>query len=37
MENEQETIKMEEMRTQPSKLGGPGGAPLGELLGLLYL
>ena len=29
----QETIKMEEMRKQPSKLEGPGGAPLGEVIG----
>ena len=39
MENEQveqvkqETIKMEETRKQPSKLEGPGGAPLGEVIG----
>ena len=39
MENEQveqvkqETIKMEEMRKQPSKLEGPGGASLGEVIG----
>ena len=30
---EQETIKMEEMRKQPSKLEGPRGAPLGEVIG----
>ena len=30
---EQETIKMEETRKQPSKLEGPGGAPLGEVIG----
>ena len=29
----QETIEMEEMRKQPSKLEGPGGAPLGEVIG----
>ena len=29
----QGTIKMEEMRKQPSKLEGPGGAPLGEVIG----
>ena len=28
----QGTIKMEEMRKQPSKLEGPGGAPLGEVI-----
>ena len=28
-----ETIKMEETRKQPSKLEGPGGAPLGEAIG----
>ena len=39
MENErveqvkQETIKMEETRKQPSKLEGPRGAPLGEVIG----
>ena len=36
MENEQveqETIKMEEMRKQPSRLEGPRGAPLGEVIG----
>ena len=36
MENErvkQETIKMEETRKQPSKLEGPGGAPLSEVIG----
>ena len=36
MENEQveqETIKMEEMRKQPSRLEGPGGAPLSEIIG----
>ena len=36
MENEQvewETIKMEEMRKQLSKLEGPGGAPLSEVIG----
>ena len=34
MENvEQETIKMEEMRTQPSKLEGLRGALLGEVIG----
>ena len=30
---ERETIKMEEMRKQPSKLEGLGGAPLGEVTG----
>ena len=30
---ERETIKMEETRKQPSKLEGPGGAPLGEVIG----
>ena len=30
---EQETIKMEETRKQPSKLEGPGGAPLGKAIG----
>ena len=30
---EQETIKMEEMRKQPSKLEGPRGAPLGKVIG----
>ena len=30
---EQETIKMEETRKQPSELEGPGGAPLGEVIG----
>ena len=30
---EQETIKMEEMRKQPSKLEGPGGTLLGEVIG----
>ena len=29
----QETIKMEEMRKQPSRLKAPGGAPLGEVIG----
>ena len=29
----QETIKMEETRKQPSRLEGPGGAPLGEVIG----
>ena len=29
----QETIKLEEMRKQPSKLEGPRGAPLGEVIG----
>ena len=34
MENvEWETIKMEETRKQPSKLEGPGEAPLGEIIG----
>ena len=34
MENvEPETIKMEEMRKQPSRLEGPGGAPLREVIG----
>ena len=39
MENEQveqvqqETIKMEEMRKQPSKLEGPRGAPLSDVIG----
>ena len=31
----QETIKMEETRKQPSRLEGPGGAPLGEVIGAL--
>ena len=30
---QQETIKMEEMRKQPSRLEGPRGAPLGEDIG----
>ena len=30
---ERETIKMEEMRKQLSKLEGPRGAPLGEVIG----
>ena len=30
---EQETIKMEEMRKQPSKLEGPRGALLSEVIG----
>ena len=30
---ERETIKMEEMRKQLSKLEGTGGAPLGEVIG----
>ena len=30
---EQETIKMEETRKQPSRLEGPRGAPLGEVIG----
>ena len=30
---ERETIKMEVMRKQPSKLEGPRGAPLGEVIG----
>ena len=29
----QETIKLEEMRKQPSKLEGPGGALLREVIG----
>ena len=29
----QETIKLEEMRKQPSWLEGPGGAPLGKVIG----
>ena len=29
----QETIKMEDTRKQPSKLEGPGGVPLGEVIG----
>ena len=36
MENkqvEQETIKMEEIRQQPSRLEGPGGVLLGEVIG----
>ena len=34
MENmKQETIKLEEMRKQPSNLEGPGGALLGEFIG----
>ena len=38
MENErvkQETIKMEETRIQPSKLEGPGGALLSEVIGVV--
>ena len=38
MENErveQETIKMEETRKQLSRLEGPGGAPLGEVIGVV--
>ena len=30
---EQETIKIEETRKQPSKLEDPGGASLGEVIG----
>ena len=30
---ERETIKMEETRKQPSKLEGPGGTPLGKVIG----
>ena len=30
---EWETIKMDETRKQPSKLEGPRGAPLGEVIG----
>ena len=30
---QQETIKMEEMRKQPSRLEGHGGAPLSEVIG----
>ena len=30
---EQETIKMEETRKQPSRLEGLGGAPLSEVIG----
>ena len=30
---EQETIKLEETRKQLSNLEGPGGAPLGEVIG----
>ena len=30
---ERETIKMEETRKQPSKLEGPEGTPLGEVIG----
>ena len=30
---EQETIKLEETRKQTSKLEGPRGAPLGEVIG----
>ena len=30
---EHETIKMEETRKQPSRLEGPGGAPLHEVIG----
>ena len=38
MENvERETIKMEEMRKQPSRLEGPRGAPLGEVIGVWVL
>ena len=32
---EQETIKMEEMRKQLSRLEGPRGAPLGEVIGVV--
>ena len=36
MENvKQETIKMEETRKQPSKLEGPGKAPLCEVIGVV--
>ena len=41
MENEQveqvkqDTIKMEEMRKQPSKLEDPGGVPLDEVIGVV--
>ena len=38
MENkqvEQKTIKMEEMGKQPSRLEGPEGAPLSEVIGAL--
>ena len=34
---EQETIKMEEMRKQPSKLEGPRGASLGEVIGAVII
>ena len=30
---EQGTIRIEEMRKQPSRLEGPRGAPLGEVIG----
>ena len=30
---ERETIKMEEMRKQPSRIEDPRGAPLGEVIG----
>ena len=33
----QETIKMEEMRKQPSKLEGPRGAPLSEVIGAVII
>ena len=32
-EQQQETIKMEETRKQPSRLQGHGGVPLGEVIG----
>ena len=31
----QETIKLEEMRKQPSKFEGPGKASLGEVIGVV--
>ena len=32
---EREAIKMEETRKHPNKLEGPGGAPLGEVIGAI--
>ena len=40
MENERverETIRMEETRKKPSKLEGPRGAPLGEVIGAVII
>ena len=34
---ERETIKMEETRKQPSKLEGPGGPPIGEVIGAVII